>query len=119
MLAGLSVTGLNLVAGVSGPLLDVFFVRAGMGRHSVVATKAATQVLAHAAKVLVYGAALTGGQHVPWLVVAAAVPLSMLGTVAGGRLLDRMSDASFQTATRWVVTAIGGVYLTQAAALAW
>lgn len=119
VLAGLSVTGLNLVAGVSGPLLDVFFVRTGMGRHSVVATKAATQVLAHAAKVLVYGAALSGGQQVPWAVVAAAVPLSVLGTVVGGRLLDRLTDASFGTITRWVVTAIGGVYLAQAAALTW
>jgi uncharacterized membrane protein YfcA len=118
VLAGLSVTGLNLVAGVSGPLLDVFFVRTGMGRHSVVATKAATQVLAHGAKVLVYGVALTGGQRVPWLVVLAAVPLSMLGTAVGGRLLDRMSDASFTTVTRWVVTAIGAVYLVQAGYLA-
>lgn len=118
VLAGLSVTGLNLVAGVSGPLLDVFFVRTGRGRHSVVATKAATQVLAHAAKVVVYGAALTGGQQVPWLVVLAAVPLSMLGTAVGGRLLDRMSDASFSAVTRWVVTGIGAVYLVQAARLA-
>jgi len=118
VLAGLLVTGLNLVAGVSGPLLDVFFVRTGMGRHSVVATKAATQVLSHAVKVLVYGAALTGGQRVPWLVVLVAVPLSMLGTAVGGRLLDRMSDASFQSATRWVVTAIGVTYLVQAARLA-
>jgi uncharacterized membrane protein YfcA len=119
VLAGLSVTGLNLVAGVSGPLLDVFFVRTQLGRHAVVATKAATQVLAHAAKVLVYGTALTGGQRVPWLVVLAAVPLSMLGTAVGGRLLDRMSEASFSDVTRWVVTGIGGVYLVQAAALAW
>jgi uncharacterized membrane protein YfcA len=113
------VTGLNLVAGVSGPLLDVFFVRTQLGRHAVVATKAATQVLAHGVKVLVYGTALTGGQRVPWLVVLAAVPLSMLGTAVGGRLLDRMSEASFSDVTRWVVTGIGGVYLVQAAALAW
>lgn len=118
-LAGFATTGLNLVAGVSGPLLDVFFVRTGMGRHAVVATKAGTQVLAHTAKVAVYGAALTGGQRVPWAVVLVAVPLSMLGTAVGGRLLDRMSDASFSSATRWVVTAIGGVYLVQAAVLAW
>lgn len=118
VLAGLLVTGLNLVAGVSGPLLDVFFVRTGMGRHSVVATKAATQVLSHAAKVVVYGAALAGGQRVPWLVVLAAVPVSMLGTAVGGRLLNRMSDASFTSVTRWVVTGIGAVYLVQAARLA-
>lgn len=115
-LAGLLVTAVNLTAGVAGPLLDVFFVRTALGRHAVVATKAGTQVLSHLAKVLVYGGAAREG--VPWLVVAAAVPLSMLGTLLGSRLLDRLTDASFTTATRWVVTAIGVVYLIQAGALA-
>ena len=118
--AGLGVTALNLVAGVAGPLLDVFFVRTSLGRHAIVATKAATQVLSHAAKVVIYGGALLGGDGptVPYAVVLAAVPLSMLGTALGGRLLDRMSDAGFLTATRWVVTAIGVTYLVQAARLA-
>ena len=114
--AGVLVTAVNLVAGVAGPLLDVFFVRTAMGRHAVVATKAATQVLSHAAKVVVYGASL-GGAGVPWVVVLAAVPLSMLGTAVGGRLLDRMSEASFTRATRWVVSGIGVAYLVQAARL--
>lgn len=116
--AGLSCTALNLVAGVSGPLLDAFFVRTSMGRHSVVATKAGTQVLSHTAKVVVYGGLAVGGS-VPYRLVLLAVPLSMLGTALGGRLLDRMSDASFTSVTRWVVTAIGGAYLVQAAVLAW
>ena len=115
VLAGLLVTSVNLTAGVAGPLLDVFFVRTALGRHAVVATKAGTQVLSHLAKVLVYGGA--AGDGVPWLVVAAAVPLSMLGTLLGSRVLDRITDASFTTATRWVVTAIGVVYLVQAALL--
>ena len=117
--AGLAVTSVNLVAGVAGPLLDVFFVRTSLGRHAVVATKAATQVLSHTAKVLLYGGALlSGGADLPWLVLLLAVPLSMLGTVVGGRLLDRLSDASFRAATRWVVSAIGVTYLVQAARLA-
>ena len=117
--AGLLVTGVNLVAGVSGPLLDVFFVRAELGRHAVVATKAATQALAHLAKVAVYGAALgAGGSGVPWSVVLLGVPLSLVGTAIGARLLDRMSEASFATTTRWVVTGIGAAYLVQAARLA-
>lgn len=115
--AGVLVTALGLVAGVSGPLLDVFFVQSALGRHAVVATKAATQVLSHGAKVLVYGG-LAGTGSVPWLVVLLAVPLSILGTTAGGRLLERLTDASFRTTTRWVVTGIGAVYLVQAARLA-
>ncbi len=118
--AGLAVTSVNLVAGVAGPLLDVFFVRTSLGRHAVVATKAATQVLSHTAKVVLYGGPLLsgGGADLPVLVLLLAVPLSMLGTVVGGRLLDRLSDASFRTATRWVVSAIGVTYLVQAARLA-
>ncbi len=39
-----------------GPLLDIFFVRTDLTRHQIVATKAATQVFCHLAKILVYGA---------------------------------------------------------------
>ena len=116
--AGVSVTAVNLVAGVAGPLLDVFFVRTALGRHSVVATKAATQVLSHAAKVVLYGGAAASGAGVPWLVVLLAVPLSMLGTALGGRVLERMSDTGFRRATRWAVSGIGVVYLVQAVRLA-
>ena len=52
-ICGLSVTGMNLTAGVAGPLLDVFFVRTALTRHEIVATKAATQVFSHLMKVVV------------------------------------------------------------------
>jgi uncharacterized membrane protein YfcA len=118
-LSGLSVTGLNLTAGVAGPLLDIFFVRTELTRHAIVATKAATQVFAHLAKILVYGAPLVAsGEHLPPLwVFGLAIPLSALGTVAGGRVLDTMSDVNFKRWTRWIVTAIGATYLVQAARL--
>ncbi|WP_374469272.1 TSUP family transporter [Phenylobacterium sp.] len=119
-LSGLVVTGVNLTAGVAGPLLDIFFVRTELTRHTIVATKAATQVFAHLAKIVVYGAPLFGvaGSGVPpvW-VFALAIPLSMLGTVVGGRILDRMTDVDFKRWTRWIVTGVGGLYLVQAAQL--
>ena len=121
LLCGLLVTGLNLLAGVAGPLLDIFFIRTDLTRHRIVATKAATQVFSHLAKVLVYGAPLVraGGPGMPpvWVFVVA-VPLAMLGTVIGGKLLDRMTDRHFLAWTRYIVTAIGLVYLAQAAQLA-
>lgn len=120
-LSGLSVTGLNLAAGVAGPLLDIFFVRTELSRHAIVATKAATQVFAHLAKIVVYGAPLIGAADAsglpPWPVFLVAIPLSMAGTFAGGLILDRMSDVNFKRWTRWIVTAIGAVYLVQAAQL--
>lgn len=117
LICGLGVTGLNLLAGVAGPLLDIFFVRTAMTRHQIVATKATTQVLSHVAKVVLYGAPLltaSGGTQVaPWF-VGLAIPFSMLGTVIGGRILERMTDRGFLTWTRWIITAIGVWYLFQA-----
>ncbi len=119
-ICGLSVTGMNLTAGVAGPLLDVFFVRTALTRHAIVATKAATQVFSHLMKIIVYGAPLfaAGGKGVPPLwVFAFAVPFSMLGTAAGGLLLDRLSDVNFKRYLRLILTVIGAAYLVQAARL--
>jgi uncharacterized membrane protein YfcA len=117
LLSGLMVTGVNLTAGVAGPLLDIFFVRTELTRHVIVATKAATQVFAHLAKILVYGAPLVAaqGRGLPaWWVFALAVPLSMAGTAAGGVILDRLSDVNFKRWTRLIVTGVGVTYLAQA-----
>lgn len=120
LLSGLMVTGVNLTAGVAGPLLDIFFVRTALTRHVIVATKAATQVFAHLAKILVYGAPLIAGQGKglpPWWLFALAIPLSMAGTAVGGVILDRLSDVNFKRWTRLIVTVIGITYLVQAGQL--
>lgn len=120
VISGFANTALNLVAGVSGPLLDVFFQRASLGRHSIVATKAAVQAVSHIAKIVVYGAALAGtgaAGLLSWWLLALAIPCSMAGTTLGGRILDRLTDTSFLAWTRWIVTAIGAAYLAQAARL--
>lgn len=120
-LCGLSVTGLNVLAGVSGPLLDVFFVRTELTRHQIVATKAATQAFSHTVKVAFYGLPLFAAAQQsglpPWWFFLAAAPLAMLGAVLGGRVLDRLSDVNFLKYTRWIVTALGLIYLIQAAQL--
>jgi uncharacterized membrane protein YfcA len=120
LLSGLMVTGANLTAGVAGPLLDIFFVRTELTRHAIVATKAATQVFSHLAKIVVYGAPLIAAEHSglpPVWVFAVAVPLSMTGAVLGGQILQRMTDVNFKRWTRLIVTAIGLIYLVQAAQL--
>lgn len=120
LICGVVVTGVNLTAGVAGPLLDVFFVRTALTRHQIVATKATTQVFSHLMKVIVYGAPLlaTRGAGLPpgW-VFALAIPLSMVGTAAGGILLDRLSDVDFKRYLRLILTVIGAAYLVQAARL--
>ena len=120
VICGVGVTGLNLTAGVAGPLLDTFFVRTELTRHQIVATKAATQVFSHLAKVIVYSApliAVHGKGLPPWWVFAFAVPLSVAGTTVGGMILERMSDVHFKRWARWIVTGIGALYLVWAAQL--
>lgn len=120
LISGFLVTLVNLTAGVAGPLLDIFFVRTALTRHQIVATKAATQVFSHLAKILVYGAPLLAAPKAampPLWVFAVAVPVSMLGTAAGGWVLDRISDMDFKRWTAWIVTGIGMVYLAKAAQL--
>lgn len=103
---------LNLTAGVSGPILDVFFVRSKMTRHAVVATKATTQSLSHLLKIAYFGGILTigRGQVEPWL-GAMMVALAFVGTTLSTRVLEKMNDASFRLWTRRVVMTIGVFYL--------
>ena len=105
-------SALSLTAGVSGPILDVFFVRSKMGRHAVVATKAMTQSLSHILKILYFGAfvALEGGSVHPVL-AAMMVLLAFAGTSLSRRVLERMNDASFRFWTRWTVMTLGVFYL--------
>ncbi len=120
LISGFLVTLVNLTAGVAGPLLDIFFVRTALTRHQIVATKAATQVFSHLAKILVYGTPLLAAPKAvmpPIWVFAIAIPVSMLGTAAGGWVLDRISDVDFKRWTAWIVTGIGLVYLVKAAQL--
>ena len=101
--------------------LTAFFVRTELTRHAIVATKAATQVFAHLAKIIVYGLPLVwaaGGEAPsaglpPLWVFALAIPLSMIGTWCGGLILEKMTDVNFKRWTRWIVTAVGVVYLAQ------
>jgi len=121
LISGFLVTGLNLTAGVAGPLLDIFFVRTALTRHQIVATKAATQVFSHLAKIAVFGLPMLAmrDEAMPdaW-VFALAIPLSMAGTVAGGWVLARISDGNFKRWTAWIVTVVGLFYLVKAG-LAW
>ena len=110
---GITSGGLTIAAGVSGPLIDIFFVRSQMDRRQVVATKAMIQVVAHSIKILFYlGAALalSAGE---WSIVLLAAPFAMLGTQTGTRILHRLTDANFRIWTRWIVTGIGVFYFLQ------
>src|SRR5690606_3266754 len=112
-LCGVLNTSMQFVAGVSGPLLDVFFLRTEMDRRAVVATKAACQACAHLAKLVYFGQALSGEHPVPAGVMALTVVAAMAGTSLSKFVLERLSDQQFRRWTQTLVMVIGAVYLGQ------
>jgi len=104
-------SALSLTAGVSGPILDVFFVRSQMGRHAVVATKAMTQSFTHILKITYFGGIVATGRGTvdPWI-GAMMVALAFAGTSLAAPVLKRMNDKSFRQWTRWTVMVLGVFY---------
>jgi len=106
-------SALSLTAGVSGPILDVFFVRSLMGRHAVVATKAMTQSFSHILKIIYFGVIVAAERHGtvdPWIGEMMVV-LAFTGTSLAAPVLKRMNDKSFRQWTRWTVMTLGLFYL--------
>lgn len=121
ILCGFLVTAFQLTAGVSGPMLDIFYIKSPLTRHEVVATKAVTQTAGHFIK-LVYFAVLVNGTEgafdgLPIWLCVAVIPAAFVGTFSARRLLDNLSDDQFRKYSRLVITAIGIVYLGRAISL--
>lgn len=104
---------LMLVAGVSGPLLDTFFLGGGMERRQIVATKAACQVAGHFSKLLYFGALISGAAALDPVMMAAAIAASIAGTSLGRLVLEAMTDRQFRTWADRVITTVALYYLGQ------
>ena len=110
---GALVAGVQAVCGVAGPLLDVFFLDAPLDRRAVVATKAATQTLAHLGKIVLYADSIAGAIDAPTAV--AAVGAALIGTRLGAVALDRMGEGTFRTWTGRLVLGVGAIYVVRGA----
>lgn len=115
---GFLVGTLHLVAGVSGPVLDVFFLRAALDRRQVVATKAITQALAHAGKAGFFLATLDAANRPAPGLVLAVWAAAGAGTTLGRAALEHLDEASFRRLGGLVVRAAGLAYLARGLA-AW
>jgi uncharacterized membrane protein YfcA len=115
--SGVICTGLQLLAGVSGPLLDIFFVRSRMDRRAVVATKASIQSLSHITKIAYFSVLVGASQRgsVDFWIAAMMVALAIAGTTLSRRVLEKLTDASFRQWTRWTVMTMGTIYLATGA----
>ncbi len=109
---GFVISGVQILAGVAGPLLDVFFVKTKLNRHQIVASKALTQSLSHILKMIFYGMVLTEWpKDLDFALLLLFVPLTYAGTQLGLKVLNRFTDKSFLRITQLLVMCIGLVYL--------
>ena len=114
---GVLCTVLQLLAGVSGPILDVFFVRSQLNSRQLIATKAAVQLLGHFLKATYFGHLLAGGETLSPIAVIVAIPLAIAGGYLSRFVLETISETRFRLWSRYVIGAVSAVYLIQGVVL--
>ena len=118
ILVGLIVVPVNVLTGVGGPILDIFFQRVSLTRHQVVATKAVIQALAHTTKIIYFGILVGSTQNWPNApLLFCAFFLTVIGTNAGKHVLDNLNDKAFFAWTSGIVMATGGLILIRGLSL--
>ena len=118
-LTGIVTTVIQILAGVGGLFLDVFFQKSMLDRKTTNATKAVVQCLSHVVRAGYYGA-VAGFANVPPLsATLAAIVLAIAGSALAPFVIERMTDHGFRRWSRVVIFAISAVYLARAGWLLW
>jgi uncharacterized membrane protein YfcA len=103
--------GLMLMTGVSGPLMDTFFLGGNFGRREVVATKATCQVASHFVKLIYFGGIIDQAATLDPVLAGVAVAASMTGTTLARRILEAMTDTQFRTWAGRLITTVASYYI--------
>jgi uncharacterized membrane protein YfcA len=112
--AGALILVLQLLAGVAGHILDVFFQRSPLDRKRIVATKAVTQVTVQVYRIFYLGfLAATFDVTIAWWEYLAGIGLSLAGTWLAAATLMRMTDGAFRTWSRRVTLGVCVTYLAR------
>ncbi len=107
-------TSLMLLTGVSGPLLDTYFLGGMFDRKQLVATKAICQVFGHLMKLIYFGGIVAEVGTLDPVMVGLAIAASMLGTTLARRVLEAMTDAQFRRYADRLILAIATYYVGHA-----
>lgn len=102
-LTGFVSTVLSMFFGATGPIVGAVLATQNLTRHQFVATQAATALLMHILKIIVFG--LLGFAFGPWLfLLFLMIASGFLGTLAGSHLLGKMNEQVFKKIFRIVMT---------------
>jgi uncharacterized protein len=118
-LTGVLTTVIQLLTGVGGLFLDIFFQKSTLDRKTTIATKAVTQTFSHVVRAVYFGSFVGIADAVPLWTYAPAIALSIAGTSLAALLLERMTDVGFRQWTRRVIFAVSIVYLVRGVTLLW
>lgn len=102
---------LMLLTGVTGPMIDTFFLGGNFERREIVASKAACQIFGHAMKLIYFGGLISQTATLDPIVAGLAIAASMVGTTLAARVLEAMSDKQFRVWANRIITAICGYYV--------
>jgi len=118
-LTGVLTTVIQLLTGVGGLFLDIFFQKSMLDRKTTIATKAVTQTFSHIIRALYFGSFVGITDAVPLWTYLPAIALSIGGTSLAAQVLERMTDVGFRQWTRRVIFAVSAVYLARGVMLIW
>jgi uncharacterized protein len=115
---GVVTTIIQILSGVGGLFLDIFFQKSTLDRKTTNATKAVAQTFSHVVRGVYFGS-LAGVGDLPVWATLPAILLAIAGTSLAPYVVERMTDHGFRQWTRAVIFAISVVYLARAAWLFW
>ena len=124
-LSGLVVTTAQMLAGASGPVLDIFYVKSSLTRYEILGTKAITQTLGHILKLIYYAYFISlfansasptaplgeGAVDLPFWIYPAVIAAAILGNWLGKQIIEKINDELFKRVGRYVIMVIGVVYI--------
>jgi uncharacterized membrane protein YfcA len=111
VLYGIACVSFMLLTGVAGPLLDSFFLKGGLDRRAIVATKGVCQVFGHVAKIVYFGVLIDPLDFGDWPSFAVAIGVAAIGTTLGGIALARMSNADFRIWANRIIATVCAWYV--------
>jgi len=110
-ISGLTVTTAQMLAGASGPVLDIFYVKSSLTRYEILGTKAITQTLGHIIKLVYYAFFLDLTIDLPLWIYPAIVIAAVLGNWMGKFVIAKVNDELFKRVGRYAIMIVGFVYI--------
>jgi uncharacterized membrane protein YfcA len=117
-ITGVLTTVIQVLAGVGGLFLDIFFQKSMLDRKTTNATKATVQTLSHIVRIAYFGT-VTGISNVPKWALAPAITLAIAATSLAPLVIERMTDHGFRQWTRRIIFAVSIIYLFRGTILWW